>query len=79
MDFAALMKGEIDRKRKKVETELKIDPKKKFFKRGDLARIEQEKYQQRMGIAKAPAPRDRYSFPKGNFKLIEAKDSGTRR
>ena len=67
MDFAALMKGEIDRKRKKVETELKIDPKKKFFKRGDLARIEKEKYQKRMGIEKAPAPRDRYLIKKGRL------------
>ncbi len=64
MDFASLMKGEIDRKRKKVETELKIDPKKKFFKRGDLARIEKEKYQKRMGIEKAPSPRDRYQKEK---------------
>ena len=70
MDFAALMKGEIDRKRKKVETELKVDPKKKFFKRGDLARIEKEKYQKRMGVEKAPAPRDRYPIEKAIWEIL---------
>lgn len=59
MNFAEMMKGEIDRKRKKVETDLKIGSKKTYFKRGDLVRIEKEKYESRMGMAKASAPQDR--------------------
>ena len=61
MDFAAIMKDEIGRKRKKVESELKIDGKKKYFKRSDLARVEKEKYEERMGMKLAPPPEDRIS------------------
>jgi len=60
MDFAAIMKDEIGRKRKKVEKELNLEEKnKKFFKRADLSRVEKEKYEERMGMKRAPAPEDR--------------------
>lgn len=61
MDFAAIMKDEIGKKRKKVENELKVDKNKKYFKRSDLARVEKEKYEERMGMKRAPPPEDRIS------------------
>ena len=60
MDFAAIMKDEIGKKRKKVESDLKMGPKnKKYFKRGELAKVERAQYEEKMGIKLAPAPEDR--------------------
>ena len=61
MDFAAIMKDEIGRKRKKVESEVKVDNKKKYFKRSDLSRVQKEKYEERMGMKQAPPSEDRIS------------------
>lgn len=60
MDFAAIMKDEIGKKRKKVESDLKIGQKnKKYFKRGELAKVERAQYEEKMGIKLAPASEDR--------------------
>ena len=60
MNFAAIMKDEVNRKRKKLQTELKVDSKddtkKKYFKRSELERVQREKYEERMGMKKV-APR----------------------
>ena len=54
------MKDEIGRKRKKLDQDLKVNEKnKKFFKRSDLARVEQKKYEERIGMKKLPPSRDR--------------------
>jgi hypothetical protein len=66
MNFADIMKDEIGRKRKNLAKEITIDNSKKYFKRGDLARVQKEKYEERMGVKKAPAPDDR-------IKALEAK------
>nr|XP_039250402.1 pre-mRNA-splicing factor 18-like [Styela clava] len=50
MDFAAILKGEVDRKRKLVEDKNIIAGEKKFFKRGDLAEKEREEYEKRHNI-----------------------------
>ena len=60
MDFAAVMKDEIARKRKKMDQELGVCKKNtKYFKRADLSRVEKEKYEERMGMKRAPPPEDR--------------------
>nr|XP_061812674.1 pre-mRNA-splicing factor 18 isoform X4 [Nerophis lumbriciformis] len=44
-----ILKAEIERKRKLIEEKQLVDESKKFFKRGDLARKEQEDYYRRCG------------------------------
>jgi len=63
MNFAAIMKDEVNRKRKKLQTELKVDSKddtkKKYFKRSELERVQREKYEERMGMKKVAPSNDR--------------------
>ena len=60
MNFAAIMKDEVNRKRKKLQTDLKVDDKqKKYFKRSELERVEREKYEERMGMKKVAPSVDR--------------------
>jgi len=60
MNFAAIMKEEVNRKRKKLQSDLKVDDtKKKYFKRSELERVEREKYEERMGMKKVAPSHDR--------------------
>lgn len=55
MDFAAILKAEVDRKRKHVEERNVVQGEKKFFKRGDLAEKEREEYDKKHNIQREPS------------------------
>nr|XP_002129784.1 pre-mRNA-splicing factor 18-like [Ciona intestinalis] len=50
MDFAAILKAEVDRKRKVIENKNVLNPQKKYFKRGDLERKEREEYEAKHNV-----------------------------